>query len=36
MVAKLHCKCDCHFGGAVSCPGCKDKHDQEIKCDYCK
>ncbi len=28
------CSCKCHFGGAVSCPGCKENHD-EICC-HCK
>ena len=30
------CSCKCHFGGAVSCPGCKDNHDNLIKCEHCK
>jgi len=30
------CDCKCHFGGAVSCPGCKEKHDFEFKCEHCK
>lgn len=29
------CECKCHFGGAVSCPGCKDKHET-IQCEHCK
>lgn len=28
------CSCKCHFGGAVSCPGCKDNHGRDC-CD-CK
>ncbi len=28
------CSCKCHFGGAVSCPGCKDNHG--IDCCDCK
>jgi hypothetical protein len=28
------CSCKCHYGGAVSCPGCKDKHG--IVCCHCK
>lgn len=28
------CSCKCHFGGAVSCPGCKDKHGEV--CCHCK
>lgn len=22
------CDCRCHFGGAVSCPGCKSNHGE--------
>ena len=29
------CECKCHFGGAVSCPGCKDNHEI-IQCEHCK
>jgi len=28
------CQCKCHFGGAVSCPRCKDNHG--IVCCHCK
>ncbi len=28
------CSCKCHFGGAVSCPGCKDNHG--VDCCDCK
>ena len=28
------CSCKCHFGGAVSCPGCKDNHGEV--CCHCK
>ena len=30
------CECECHFGGAESCPGCKKNHNFEIKCEHCK
>ena len=30
------CPCKCHYGGAVSCPGCKDNHEDIIKCEHCK
>ena len=29
------CSCKCHFGGAVSCPKCKDNHNEIIKCEHC-
>ena len=29
------CICKCHFGGAVSCPGCKENHGDEHKCKCC-
>ena len=35
MDDELHCLCECHLGGAVSCPGCKDKHDIGKKCEHC-
>ncbi len=35
MEEKLRCECKCHFGGAVSCPSCKNKHEQGIKCEHC-
>lgn len=22
------CDCKCHFGGAISCPGCKSNHGE--------
>jgi len=28
------CPCKCHYGGAVSCPGCKDSHET-AKCGHC-
>ena len=28
------CPCRCHFGGAVSCPGCKDSHGEAL-CGHC-
>ena len=28
------CSCKCHYGGAVSCPECKDNHG--IDCCNCK
>ena len=28
------CSCKCHYGGAVSCPGCKGNHG--IVCCDCK
>ena len=28
------CPCKCHYGGAVSCPGCKNNHG--IICNHCK
>jgi hypothetical protein len=36
MEKELECKCECHLGGAVSCPSCKDEHDKGIKCEHCK
>jgi hypothetical protein len=36
MEKELECNCECHLGGAVSCPSCKDKHDEGIKCEHCK
>ena len=27
------CSCKCHYGGAVSCPSCKEKHG--IECSHC-
>jgi len=27
------CSCKCHYGGAVSCPGCKGNHG--IVCCHC-
>lgn len=27
------CTCRCHFGGAVSCPGCKENHG--AACCHC-
>ena len=29
------CDCECHFGGAVNCPGCKKNHDDSHKCEFC-
>lgn len=29
------CSCKCHFGGAVSCPSCKEKHDKKMHCEFC-
>ena len=29
------CSCKCHFGGAVSCPGCKENHEPD-SCCHCK
>ena len=28
------CLCKCHFGGAVSCPSCKNNHG--VVCCHCK
>ena len=28
------CSCKCHFGGAVSCPDCKENHGEV--CCHCK
>ena len=28
------CSCKCHFGGAESCPGCKENHG--VVCCHCK
>ena len=28
------CSCKCHFGGAESCPKCKNKHG--VVCNHCK
>ena len=28
------CSCKCHYGGAVSCPSCKNNHG--IVCCHCK
>ncbi len=28
------CSCKCHYGGAISCPECKDSHG--IDCCNCK
>jgi hypothetical protein len=30
------CVCECHLGGAVSCPGCKENHNDGHKCECCK
>ena len=30
-----NCSCKCHFGGAISCPSCKENHDEIIKCEHC-
>ena len=27
------CSCKCHYGGAVSCPSCKNNHG--ITCSHC-
>ena len=27
------CSCKCHYGGAVSCPGCKENHG--VVCCHC-
>ena len=35
-VRPLKCDCKCHFGGAVSCPGCKDNHEAGHECEHCK
>ena len=35
MEQQLKCDCKCHFGGAVSCPGCKEKHQAKHECKYC-
>ena len=32
------CPCRCHYGGAVSCPGCKEMHrgtDGRPACPHC-
>jgi hypothetical protein len=29
------CSCKCHFGGAVSCPGCIKNHEESIHCEHC-
>jgi hypothetical protein len=29
------CVCNCHLGGAVSCPSCKENHNDEHKCECC-
>ncbi len=29
------CSCKCHFGGAVSCPGCKRNHEEGMQCKCC-
>ena len=29
------CECKCHFGGAISCPGCKKNHEIENCCNHC-
>ena len=29
------CTCKCHFGGAVSCPGCIKNHEGVVHCDHC-
>ena len=29
------CSCKCHFGGAESCPSCKDNHGITT-CPHCK
>lgn len=34
MIVGQDCQCKCHFGGAVSCPGCKDKHEL-VSCPHC-
>ena len=31
----LKCSCKCHYGGAISCPECKNNHDDAIKCEHC-
>ncbi len=28
------CSCKCHYGGAVSCPSCKNNHD--VACCHCE
>jgi hypothetical protein len=28
------CDCKCHFGGAVSCPGCRNNHEIH-HCENC-
>ena len=30
------CECECHFGGAESCPGCKKNHEYDFKCEHCE
>jgi len=29
------CYCECHLGGAVSCPTCKKNHHEVCKCEDC-
>ena len=29
------CSCKCHFGGAVSCPSCKNNHEDSVHCEDC-
>ncbi len=32
------CPCRCHYGGAISCPGCKEMHrgaDGHRACPHC-
>ena len=33
---KKTCECDCHFGGAESCQGCKKNHEYDLICELCK
>ena len=35
-IQELKCDCKCHFGGAVSCPGCKENHKTVDQCSHCK
>ena len=35
MKQRSGCSCKCHFGGAVSCPGCKDNHKSEHEGEHC-
>lgn len=30
------CSCKCHFGGAVSCPRCKENHVKGCGCGHCR